>query len=86
MVLGVFEWRPNVYGTTVRDTLMPATVADSSSLATAEMKCLVSSVYRKYSTDLCPEMESYAPGVTIRFEVFYDDTVGKVKVRNLLAR
>jgi hypothetical protein len=46
----------------------------------AEMKCLVSTIYRQYSTDLCPEMDGYAPGVTSRFEVFCDDTVGKVKV------
>ena len=51
-----------------------------NSLAMAEMKCLVSAIYREHSTDLCSEMEGYAPGVTSRFEVFCDDTVGKVKV------
>jgi hypothetical protein len=46
----------------------------------AEMKCLISSIYRQYSTALSPEMDGYAPGITSRFEVFYDTTVGNVKV------
>lgn len=49
----------------------------------AEMKCLVSSLYRGYTTALCPEMDGYAPGVTTGFEVFYDETVSNVKVRTL---
>jgi hypothetical protein len=55
-------------------------VADqnSYSLAMAEMTTLVTAIYQRYSTSIKPGYEDVAPGITSRFEVFYDDNFEKV--------
>ena len=42
-------------------------------LAMAEMTTLVAAVYRQYSTSIATGCEDVTPGITSRFEVFYDD-------------
>ncbi len=44
-----------------------------NSLAMAEMTTLLASVYREYKTEIAPEFQGVSPGVTARYEVFYDD-------------
>jgi cytochrome P450 len=46
-------------------------------LANAEMLTLVAAVYRKYST--CARHPDTSPGITSRFELFYDETMPKVR-------
>jgi hypothetical protein len=46
----------------------------------AEMTVLVAALYRSYRTSLAPGMERASPGITSRFEVFYDVTLPEVKV------
>lgn len=48
-------------------------------LAMAEM-ALVPAIYRKYSTKIKPGFENISPGITSRFEVFYDETFTKMEV------
>ena len=48
-------------------------------LAIAEM-ALVPSIYRNYSTRIKPGLENVSPGITSRFEVFYNETSGAMKV------
>ena len=48
-------------------------------LALAEM-ALVPAIYRKYSTRITPGFEGITPGITSRFEVFYDETFSKMEV------
>ncbi|KAK2812443.1 hypothetical protein FQN50_001444 [Emmonsiellopsis sp. PD_5] len=47
-------------------------------LAMAEMTTLLSTVYRKYRTEIAPGFEEYSPGITARYEVFYDELFSKV--------
>ena len=47
-------------------------------LALAEM-ALVPAIYRRYSTKLKPGSEEVSPGITSRFEVFYDETFSKME-------
>lgn len=44
-----------------------------NSLAMAEMTTLLASVYRKCRTEIAPGFERVSPGVTARYEVFYDE-------------
>lgn len=44
------------------------------------MTTLVAAIYRRYETRIQPEFDGVSPGITSRFEVFYDETVGDVKV------
>lgn len=46
----------------------------------AEM-ALVPSIYRRFSTNIKPDFEGMAPGITSRFEVFTDETFAEMKVR-----
>ena len=46
----------------------------------AEMTALATALYRKYTTELGEGSEQATPGVTSRFEVFYDDTFENVAV------
>lgn len=50
------------------------------SLAMAEMTTLVAAIYRKYRTRLTKGMGNVSPGITSRFEVFYDETKARMKV------
>lgn len=51
-----------------------------SSLAMAEMTTLTASIYRSYQTVPAPGYENITPGITSRFEVFYDVQVPEMKV------
>jgi hypothetical protein len=44
------------------------------------MTTLAATIYRKYETILAPEFEGVTPGITARFEVFYDDRFSKMAV------
>lgn len=48
----------------------------------AEMTTLAAAIYRKYHTTLAPGFEDITPGITARFEVFYDDRFPKMLVRH----
>lgn len=48
-------------------------------LAMAEMTTLSAAIYRKYSTSVKTGTEDTSPGITSRFEVFYDETMPKMK-------
>lgn len=50
-------------------------------LAMAEIVALVSAIYRKYETSIKEAFEDVTPGITSRFEVFYDESVEKMEVR-----
>jgi hypothetical protein len=50
------------------------------SLAMAEMTTLAATIYREYSTMLAPGFENVTPGITARFELFYDERFPKVMV------
>ncbi|KAH3912080.1 hypothetical protein HBH56_121360 [Parastagonospora nodorum] len=47
-------------------------------LAMAEL-ALVPSIYRRFSTNIKPDFEGMAPGITSRFEVFTDETFAEMK-------
>ena len=49
-------------------------------LGMAEMTALVPAIYRKYSTRIKPGFEGISPGITSRFEVFYDETFERMEV------
>jgi hypothetical protein len=51
-----------------------------SSLAMAEMTALTATIYREYQTSLVPEFQNATPGITARFEVFYDEKFPVMKV------
>ncbi|KAJ0415114.1 cytochrome P450 [Aspergillus carlsbadensis] len=42
-------------------------------LAMAEMTTLLASVYKAYRTEIAPGFQGVSPGVTARYEVFYDE-------------
>jgi hypothetical protein len=50
------------------------------SLAIAEMTTLTAAIYRVYRTNLKVGTESISPGITSRFEVFFDETLPEMKV------
>lgn len=54
--------------------------AYSSSLAMAEMTTLVAAIYRKYTTTTTAGFDVVSPGVTSRYEVFYDDSCSGMRV------
>ena len=87
MVLGVFEWREDVYWVAVSDPSKSncgregnGMLTERCSLAMAEMTTFATAVYRKYRTELGEGFADVAPGVTSRFEVFHDDTLENVAV------
>lgn len=46
----------------------------------AEMTTLTAAVYRKFLTRVKPGTENVSPGITSRFEVFYDENMSEMKV------
>lgn len=52
----------------------------SYSLAMAEMTTLLAAVYREYATSLQERQKGVSPGITSRYEVFYDATFEKMEV------
>ncbi|KAL4783742.1 cytochrome P450 [Aspergillus varians] len=48
-------------------------------LAMAEMTTLLASVYRAYETEIAPGFQGVSPGVTARYEVFYDERFPRVE-------
>jgi len=46
----------------------------------AEMTTLAATIYREYSTALAPGFEHATPGITARFELFYDERFPKIMV------
>jgi len=50
----------------------------------AEMTTLTAAIYRVYRTKVAPGTESISPGITSRFEVFFDESKSEMKVRQLL--
>ena len=48
----------------------------------AEMTTLLAAVYRDYTTSLQERQKGVSPGITSRYEVFYDATFEKVEVSN----
>jgi hypothetical protein len=51
-----------------------------NSLAMAEMTTLVAAIYRKYKTTPMGDFGTVSPGITGRYEVFYDETCSKMRV------
>ncbi|EQB57742.1 cytochrome P450 [Colletotrichum gloeosporioides Cg-14] len=51
-------------------------------LAMAEMTTLVAAIYRTYTTSVVPEFDDFSPGITSRFELFFDDQFTKVMEHN----
>ena len=51
-----------------------------NSLAMAEMTTLVAAIYRKYKTTPMEDFGTVSPGITGRYEVFYDETCSKMRV------
>ena len=82
MVLGVLKWWQDVYWNTVSHLKLVRGGADSYSLAMVEMTILTAAIYRKYRTKVKKGTEDVSPGITSRFEVFYDETKPRVKVRH----
>ncbi|KAJ5712553.1 benzoate 4-monooxygenase cytochrome P450 [Penicillium malachiteum] len=48
-------------------------------LAMAEMTTLLAAIYRRYTTSEYERQRDISPGVTSRFEVFYDETLPKME-------
>jgi hypothetical protein len=48
----------------------------------AEMTTLTATIYRVYRTRVRPGTGDTSPGITSRFEVFYDETMPRMKVRD----
>lgn len=46
----------------------------------AEMTTLVAAVYRKYTTTTVGNFDTISPGITSRYELFYDEGCSGVKV------
>jgi hypothetical protein len=46
----------------------------------AEMTTLTAAIYRKYRTSLASGFEHATPGITARFEMFYDERFPVIKV------
>lgn len=46
----------------------------------AEMTTLLAAIYREYTTSGYERQKGVSPGITSRFEVFYDETFPKYEV------
>lgn len=46
----------------------------------AEMTTLLAAIYRTYTTSVYDRQKGISPGITSRFEVFYDETLPKFEV------
>ncbi len=55
-------------------------MSDNCSLAMAEMTTLVAAIYRKYTTTAKDHFDVISPGVTARYEVFYDERCKGMRV------
>lgn len=86
MVLGFLEWWQDVHWDAVSHSPLFNTVPEglitdwTDSLAMAEMTTLVSAVYRKYTTATSGEFSTVSPGITGRYEVFYDEGCSGMRV------
>lgn len=81
MVVGVFKRRKNVYWASVSVAHRLLAFSDPYiSLAMVEMTVLITALYRKFETSLSDDMKDSTPGITSRFEVFYDVTLPRIKV------
>lgn len=83
MVLGILWWQ-NVYWHAVRFWLFDLFVQQlltADSLAMAEMTTLVAALYRTYTTTTREGFDKISPGITGRYEVFYDESCSGVRVR-----
>jgi hypothetical protein len=49
------------------------------------MTTLVAAIYKKYRTSIRVGFEESSPGITSRFEVFYDESLAKVEVSSVPA-
>ncbi|KAJ5650428.1 benzoate 4-monooxygenase cytochrome P450 [Penicillium longicatenatum] len=49
-------------------------------LAMAEMTTLLAAIYREYTTSEYEKQRGVSPGITSRFEVFYDETLPRMEV------
>lgn len=52
-----------------------------TSLAMAQMTTFLAALYRKYTTEPRDGFDIVSPGITSRFEVFYDESCSGVRVR-----
>jgi cytochrome P450 len=55
-------------------------------LAMAEMTALTAAIYRKYQTRVTPEFEGATPGITARFELFYDERFSTIKEHSCMVK
>ncbi len=46
----------------------------------AEMSTLLATIYRRYTTEPRGDFDAVSPGITSRFEVFYDEGCSGVRV------
>lgn len=53
------------------------------SLAMAEMTTFLAALYRKYTTEPKGGFDVLSPGITSRFEVFYDEGCIGMRVRSI---
>lgn len=50
----------------------------------AEMTTLLAAIYRRYTTSEYERQKKVSPGITSRFEVFYDESLPRFEVSNPL--
>lgn len=57
---------------------------DEFSLAMAEMTTMIAAIYRKYSTTTINGFDKASPGISGRYEVFWDETCSERRVSMIL--
>jgi len=57
-----------------------ADLVDMNSLAMAEMTTLLTTLYMNYTTTEQERQKGASPGITSRFEVFYDEKFDRISV------
>lgn len=57
---------------------------DGFSLAMAEMTTMIAAIYRKYSTTTINGFDKASPGISGRYEVFWDETCSERRVSMIL--
>lgn len=57
---------------------------DGFSLAMAEMTTMIAAIYRKYSTTTINGFDKVSPGISGRYEVFWDETFSERRVSMIL--
>lgn len=50
----------------------------------AEMTTLLAALYRKYTTTEQERQKGISPGISSRFELFYDETCDRFEVREIM--